>query len=263
MAKPADAIAHILSMLGTHEQPPGSNHVPGITDFLHTANGTGTGDSPWCAETQSRILSDVGVHDFYGRQFVNGIAYVPYITNLARATGRFIPPASGEPGDLPIFVWGGKGSDRLGDHVGMLRYGRNPATGLYGTVEGNASEGTPIGDCIGEHQRSISVILGFYRPAWGQPAATPVPRPTPPPPPPPSLAPAYPGYMLHLTSPLMQTAGCALWQRRMNVRGAFALAVDGVYGPLSAAACRALQVSKRLTPDGIVGPITWAATWTL
>ena len=38
-----------------------------------------------------------------------------------------------------------------------------------------------------------------------------------------------------------------------------AVAVDGIFGPLTDGAVRALQQSKGLTVDGIVGPRTWGA----
>ena len=58
------------------------------------------------------------------------------------------------------------------------------------------------------------------------------------------------------------------WQRRMQQRG-WNLKADGWYGPLSAAACEAFQTefahdpAPGLTVDGIVGPYTWAAAFTI
>jgi peptidoglycan hydrolase-like protein with peptidoglycan-binding domain len=37
------------------------------------------------------------------------------------------------------------------------------------------------------------------------------------------------------------------------------IAVDGVFGPLTEAAVRAVQTSRGITVDGIVGPVTWRA----
>lgn len=46
-------------------------------------------------------------------------------------------------------------------------------------------------------------------------------------------------------------------QQRLNAHGAH-LAVDGIFGPATAAAVRSFQTSQRLAVDGIVGPQTWA-----
>lgn len=51
-----------------------------------------------------------------------------------------------------------------------------------------------------------------------------------------------------------------LWQERMVQRGS-TLGVDGKYGPQSKQACTQFQQLQSLQPDGIVGPVTWAASW--
>lgn len=52
------------------------------------------------------------------------------------------------------------------------------------------------------------------------------------------------------------------WQAQMARRGWKAVTQDGRYGPQSEQACRAFQAEKGLPVDGLVGPATWAATWT-
>ena len=55
----------------------------------------------------------------------------------------------------------------------------------------------------------------------------------------------------------------ATWQAQMVTRG-WALAVDGCYGDESEGVCRVFQAEKGLQPvDGIVGPDTWVAAFTL
>jgi hypothetical protein len=78
-----------------------------------------------------------------------------------------------------------------------------------------------------------------------------------------SAAPAFPGRLLRFTQgkPMMQGQDVRTWQTRMRQRG-WNLTVDGVYGPGSMKAASAFQREKRLPVDGIVGPQTWAATWT-
>ncbi|CUU57765.1 Putative peptidoglycan binding domain-containing protein [Parafrankia irregularis] len=50
------------------------------------------------------------------------------------------------------------------------------------------------------------------------------------------------------------------WQEKMNSLG-YSLAVDGCYGPKSAAAARDFQTVRGLVVDGVLGPQTWAATF--
>jgi peptidoglycan hydrolase-like protein with peptidoglycan-binding domain len=75
-----------------------------------------------------------------------------------------------------------------------------------------------------------------------------------------SGAPAWAGRFLVLRQPLMTGGDIRTWQRQMETRG-WRIIVDGVYGELSEATCQTFQNEKGLTPDGIVGPQTWNATW--
>lgn len=52
-----------------------------------------------------------------------------------------------------------------------------------------------------------------------------------------------------------------LVQQRLKDRG-WSIDVDGQFGPGTDSIVRAFQREKNLTPDGIVGPQTWAALWT-
>lgn len=51
------------------------------------------------------------------------------------------------------------------------------------------------------------------------------------------------------------------WQAQMSARG-WSIGVDGMYGPSSQSVCQQFQQEKGLAVDGLVGPSTWAATWT-
>lgn len=61
--------------------------------------------------------------------------------------------------------------------------------------------------------------------------------------------------------PMMRGTDVRTWQARMKARG-WRIDVDDIYGPQSASVCRAFQAEKRFEVDGVVGPITWRATWT-
>lgn len=54
----------------------------------------------------------------------------------------------------------------------------------------------------------------------------------------------------------------AVWQQRMRDRG-WQITVDGLYGPQTNGVCLSFQREKGLVADGKIGPVTWAAAWTL
>jgi Putative peptidoglycan binding domain/N-acetylmuramoyl-L-alanine amidase len=72
-----------------------------------------------------------------------------------------------------------------------------------------------------------------------------------------ATAPPYPGRVLRLGT---SGADVRQWQQKMSDRG-WSIAVDGVYGPVSARTCKSFQAEKSLPVNGEVGPETWAATW--
>lgn len=80
----------------------------------------------------------------------------------------------------------------------------------------------------------------------------------PPPSAPGAAAPPYPGTLLRNYT---QGHGTAQWQGQMAARG-WHIGVDDKYGGQSEGVCRQFQQEKGLGVDGIVGPQTWAATWT-
>jgi hypothetical protein len=84
---------------------------------------------------------------------------------------------------------------------------------------------------------------------------TPTPSPVPVP-----KAPDFPGEYLKLQSPMLHDGNVSVWQRKMAER-MWSITIDGWYGPHSRDICEQFQAEKGLTVDGIVGPITWNATW--
>jgi hypothetical protein len=75
-----------------------------------------------------------------------------------------------------------------------------------------------------------------------------------------SSPPPWPG--VNFTQPpTFYHSSVGTWQARMNSAHGFSLAVDSAYGPASESACRTFQSRKGLSVDGIVGPITWNATF--
>ncbi|WP_239095349.1 peptidoglycan recognition protein family protein [Planotetraspora silvatica] len=78
-------------------------------------------------------------------------------------------------------------------------------------------------------------------------------------PPPSTQAPKYPGRLLRYP-PIMQGDDVRKWQAQMKKIG-YDIVADGYYGPKSKAVCVKFQKEERLEADGIVGPITWKASF--
>jgi len=107
--------------------------------------------------------------------------------------------------------------------------------------------------------------------AGGQKPSPPQPTPTPPPagkaPPFPYPASDYLGQPSpdpHCHSGFyggVDTQNVRTWQQQMAARG-WNIGVDGQYGPQSEGVCRQFQGEKGLSVDGLVGPQTWATSWT-
>lgn len=52
-----------------------------------------------------------------------------------------------------------------------------------------------------------------------------------------------------------------LWQTQAKKAGIYTGQIDGLYGPATATAARAVQQRKKLTVDGLIGADTWPAVW--
>lgn len=98
------------------------------------------------------------------------------------------------------------------------------------------------------------------------PAPAPEPGPTPSPVKPafPQPAPKFPGRLFVFNAEHYEVGDdIREWQQVMKERGWTEMqnGVDGAYGPISHKVCEQFQQEKGLTVDGIVGPVTWAASW--
>lgn len=72
--------------------------------------------------------------------------------------------------------------------------------------------------------------------------------------------PAFPGRYLLVSSPMLEGDDVRGWQGQMSSRG-WSVSVDGCYGPQSGNVCVQFQTEKAMNVDGVVGPMTWGATW--
>jgi len=92
------------------------------------------------------------------------------------------------------------------------------------------------------------------------PSPAPAPKPAPGKPVVHTAFPAFPGYQMHPSGHF--DGNVKTWQGQMKRRG-WSITVDGMFGPQTTHVCRAFQSEKQLGVDGIIGPKTWNAAWTM
>lgn len=126
---PQAAVEWAVRQVGTHEDPPGSNLGPGITDWeRHTGYNVPPGVY-WCGCFAHEAIVEVGgavipVGSHFG--------YGPYLISDARSASNglhAVPFGSARAGDLAV-LWGG-------EHITVVR--GNPTASTIPTVEGNTS----------------------------------------------------------------------------------------------------------------------------
>lgn len=82
--------------------------------------------------------------------------------------------------------------------------------------------------------------------------------PAPPPPAPPAVTAPVKWLLPVLSQGSPDVAGVCTLQRLLQGRPGPAVAIDGSFGPATAAAVRALQAGAKIAQDGVVGVLTWA-----
>jgi hypothetical protein len=132
---PARLLEAMRDLLGVHEQPAGSNHVPGITDWY------GLDGQPWCAMAVTRAGVNAGLAAFKRGQRWH---YVPTIVADARA-GRYqlttVDLGLAQPGDVVCFDWDWSDFASSSNHVGVFE--KWTATGsAFQTIESNVDSTT-------------------------------------------------------------------------------------------------------------------------
>jgi hypothetical protein len=105
--------------------------------------------------------------------WVNGCAYVPYVTRHFRGGPQWIAKGHEKPGDLEIFAWGGAGRTRTATTSAWC----SPGCGRR-HWEGN-SAGPDGYDEVAQHRRGYEFTVGFVRPSYGHPQPPAPPRPAP------------------------------------------------------------------------------------
>lgn len=135
----------VVSELGTHEWPPGSNWGP-VRKFLAAVN-IHTG-APWCAAFVVWSLRKYG----YKGPLPANPAWVPNWTAWARQKRITKPVALAAKGDILIFNW--PGTDPAPDHIGFCFSGL--VSKRMWTVEGNIGS---YGGQVAKTERTPGLIV--------------------------------------------------------------------------------------------------------
>lgn len=237
MPRVEDVIAVGESLLGTDEEPDGSNNAPPITTWYYGWS------AAWCCMDDSYMLAHAGFSDDGGETLNlarllgltqttdKGWAYCGYMREAFESVGRW----SDEPKVGSFFILPGDVHTGLVSDLGG------------GTIEGNYRNHHVRGG------RDWSRVAGFCHPPYDD---TPAPAP-PSQPGTPNDVPEFPG------TTRRGSRGDAVLQvqQRLHDRG-WTIGVDGDFGPQTDHVVRGFQADKGLEVDGIVGPITWTTLWT-
>lgn len=151
------------TLLGTPEDPPGSNHNF-ITDwYADRVNDNGFRHAPWCAMSRSYTFDHTGGDLSY--------AFCPFIERDAKAgvNGLVWLAMKPEIGAWVLLDFAGNGT---ATHVGHVEAINDDGTII--TLEGN------IGDAYRREHRDFKYVRGFVRPPFDAPAPTPPAPPHPP-----------------------------------------------------------------------------------
>jgi peptidoglycan hydrolase-like protein with peptidoglycan-binding domain len=214
MGTVAGMLAAARALLGTGEDPPGSNH-----NFITVWYGF---DGPWC----DMAVSYEAAHSNNLSAVMGKFAYTVAHAQAFQNAGRWHYGLGGiRPGDVVFFDWAGGGSIAGIDHVGMVEAVHS--NGTITTLEGNTS------DMFLRRVRSACVV-GYGRPAYGDAAPMP----------------SSDGMLrLGSTGNAVKTL-----QSHLNTVMHSGLVVDGQFGPLTDTALRSFQSKYGLQVDGIYGP---------
>lgn len=157
--KESERISQIIEMaasqIGVKESPKDSNNVKYNTDYYgHEVSGS---EYPWCCVFVWWVFKECNLSaSFYGGEKT---AYCPDVETYYKNKGRWY--TSGQPGDLILFDFSGKG---VANHIGIVE--KVNSDGSYVTIEGNTSnESDDNGGAVKRRTRSSS-IRGFARPEY-------------------------------------------------------------------------------------------------
>lgn len=114
--------------------------------------------------------------------------------------------------------------------------------------------GVSIGGLACDRDTALAADFGQWRPHSPAPPTFPYPADH-------YLGTARPDNRCHWGGNPIDRHTVAMWQAKMAQRG-WRIQATGIYTAQSNRICRSFQTEKGLDCDGLVGPTTWAATWT-
>jgi CHAP domain/Putative peptidoglycan binding domain len=244
MTTPQDVLEVAARQIGYTESPAGSN----MTKYgaWYGMNGV-----PWCAIFVSYCFSVAGCR--LPITTSKGFAYCPYGVDWFKDNKKWFKTP--QIGDLVFYNWSGDG---IADHVGIIE--SIHSNGSVISIEGNTStSNNSNGGQVMRRTREKNYQLGFGRPSYSM-VSTSTPNPS---------FPAWPGYYITLTSPLMSSNEILRWQKQMINRdwdlglgGSTGKGDTGEFNARCAQVLKQFQEEKSLEVDGILGPESWDAAWT-
>ncbi len=233
------------SYVGVKENPRNSNNVIFNTHFY---GGPVRGAAyPWCCAFVWDIFRMAGASGLFydGKK----TAYCPAVETWGK---RYrVDKTAGQYGDIVLFDWG---RDGVADHIGLIE--RRNADGSYVCIEGNTAAGNDSnGGAVMRRTRYRSQIRMIIRPQYD--GATSVPATT-------TTTTTMKGVCeVQLNQLQKGSKGNSVRALQLLLIGSGiscgSCGADGDFGPATDSAVRSFQRQKGLSPDGIVGALTWGA----
>lgn len=238
MTTPSDILTIATRHIGYKEVAPGINQ----NKF---GEWYGMNFQPWCAIFVSYCFYNAGLPLPATTQ--KGFAYCPYGVDWFKRQNRFDRKA--KVGDVVFYDWG---KDGTSDHVGIVE--NVYPDGRIAAIEGNTSSGNDSnGGTVMRRSRYLNSIQGFGHPLYNAvkifPTSTAI-----------TTHPVWTRYVT-LTSPYTTGLDIKQWQVQMANRGWKNGDSLGTFGEASHKMLKQFQAEKRLKTDGVLGAISWNATW--
>jgi hypothetical protein len=240
MISASKIIALANGQIGTKENPAGSNKVKYNTAYYGRA--VSGSAYAWCCVFIWWLFDQLGANNlFYGG---GKTASCTTLMNYAKKNGLWVTSGY-KPGDLILYNWAGKKHEA--EHVGICV---STNAGYVICIEGNTAIGNDgNGGAVMQRTRSLSVVVGAYRPKYTVASKT-------------TLGASKEAEKVNISVYVLKQGSkgspVKKLQILLNGLGHNCGTVDGSFGPKTLSAVKAFQTASGLPVDGSVGPATWA-----